>query len=342
MQATFKKHRLEFKNTSRTSRGLLIYKDSWFIILKKEGKIGIGECSVLDGLSPDDPEKIELLLRSLCEALVKGTELPDLTYWPAVRMGLESALFSLKSESTYSLFPSLFTKGKKQIPINGLVWMGDFKFMNAQIQDLIISGFDCIKLKIGAIDFEAELKLLDQIRKIYNEREITIRVDANGAFKPGEALEKLKRISDYQVHSIEQPIATMQWESMANLCRKSPLPIALDEELIGPYNSFEKQNLIDHIKPQYLIIKPTLLGGFSESEAWIDLAEKASVGWWITSALESNIGLNAIAQWTYQLGISIPQGLGTGSLFVNNISSPLFIKKGCLGIDNSLPWNSIL
>jgi L-alanine-DL-glutamate epimerase-like enolase superfamily enzyme len=196
-------------------------------------------------------------------------------------------------------------------------------------------------MKIGALDFESELKLLAQLRKEYKESEITIRVDANGAFKPTEALEKLKRLSAYQVHSIEQPIAVNQWASMAELCLKTPLPIALDEELIGPYNAIEKQNLISQIKPQYLILKPSLLGGFQQSEAWIDAAQKAGIDWWVTSALESNIGLNAIAQWTYSLEVSLPQGLGTGSLFTNNIESPLIIEKGCLGIDNSITWSSI-
>lgn len=341
MQARFKKHRLEFKRPSGTSRGILTSKDSWFIILNKEDKQGVGECSLLEGLSPDDPNQIESLLEDLCNALETRGELPDLTGWPAVRMGLESALLSLQSEKPFSIFPSSFTKGEKQIPINGLVWMGDFDFMNTQIQYLLDSGFNCIKLKIGAIDFYSELKLLSQIRKIYNENEISIRVDANGAFKANEALEKLKQLSDYHVHSIEQPIGVGQWESMADLCRKSPIPIALDEELIGVYNLAEKQNLIDQLKPQYLILKPSLLGGFLDSEEWIKAAENAAVRWWVTSALESNIGLNAIAQWTYQLGVSMPQGLGTGSLFVNNISCPLFIENGCLGIDNSLPWDSI-
>lgn len=341
MKASFKKHQLKFKIPSVTSRGVMTTKTSWFLILKEEDKRGIGECSLLEGLSPDDPEQIEFLLSTLCEALETNTELPELIRWPAVQMGLEMALRSLQSETKFSLFPSLFLEGKKQIPINGLVWMGDFEYMNAQIQLLLNSGFDCIKLKIGAIDFESELKLLNQIRKAYSESEITIRVDANGAFKPKEALEKLKRLSDYQIHSIEQPIGVGQWRKMTELCHQSPVAIALDEELIGPRNQTQKQKLIDEIDPQYIILKPSLLGGFLQSEEWIKIAENSSVGWWVTSALESNIGLNAISQWTYQLGVSIPQGLGTGSLFTNNISSPLFIKKGCLGMDNSLTWNSI-
>ena len=341
MRAKFKQHRLEFKRPSGTSRGVLTTKDSWFLILKEKDKIGVVECSVLEGLSLDDPKRIESLLHDLCNALESGATLPDLSDWPAVQMGLELALLSLQSKKTFSIFPSDFSRGEKKIPINGLVWMGDFEFMNVQIKHLLDSGFNCIKLKIGAIDFQAELKLLSQVRERYNENEITIRVDANGAFKPDEALEKLKRLSDYHVHSIEQPIGAGQLESMVDLCQRSPVPIALDEELIGSFNMAEKQRLIDQINPQFIILKPSLLGGFSKAEEWIKIATNASIGWWVTSALESNVGLNAIAQWTYQLGVSMPQGLGTGSLFVNNITSPLFIESGCLGIDNSIPWDII-
>jgi len=213
--------------------------------------------------------------------------------------------------------------------------------MRAQIDQLLTTGFDCIKLKIGALDFDSELDLLARIRGSYSESDINLRVDANGAFKPDDALERLKRLSDYQIHSIEQPIAVNQWETMAKLCQDTPLPIALDEELIGHYETSEKHEVLRQINPHYVILKPSLLGGFAHSEQWIDLAEKLGIGWWVTSALESNIGLNAIAQWAYQLKVTIPQGLGTGSLFVNNIDCPLFIEKGCLGMDNSIPWDSI-
>jgi o-succinylbenzoate synthase len=341
MIASFKKYRLEFKRPSGTSRGILTTKDSWFLILEEEGNNGLGECSLIEGLSPDNANQIESILLQLCDALEANVELPDLTHWPAVQMGLETAMLSLRSKNPFSLFPSAFTKGEKQIPINGLVWMGDYEFMRAQIDQLLTTGFDCIKLKIGALDFDSELDLLARIRGSYSESDINLRVDANGAFKPDDALEKLKRLSDYQIHSIEQPIAVNQWETMAKLCQETPLPIALDEELIGHYETSEKHEVLRQINPHYVILKPSLLGGFAHSEQWIDLAEKLGIGWWVTSALESNIGLNAIAQWAYQLKVTIPQGLGTGSLFVNNIDCPLFIEKGCLCIDNSIPWDSI-
>jgi L-alanine-DL-glutamate epimerase-like enolase superfamily enzyme len=256
-------------------------------------------------------------------------------------MGYETALLSLKSSDPYSLFPSLFTDTKESIPINGLVWMGTFDFMKAQIDSLLEREFNCIKIKIGAIDFEEELRLLAQLRNRYDANTITIRVDANGAFKPQEALKKLDQLSKYQIHSIEQPIAVNQWELMSTLCQKSSIPIALDEELIGVFDAETQSSMLSQIQPQYLIFKPSLLGGFSNTQSWIDLADTYSIKWWVTSALESNIGLNAIAQWTYSKKVSLPQGLGTGSLFLNNIDSSLVIKKGCLWNDKSIPWKEI-
>jgi len=341
MQARFKKHRLYFKRPSGTSRGILTYKDSWFLVLHAHGKTGIGECSILEGLSPDDPQRIEAVLSSLCSALEAGNTLPDLTVWPAIQMGLETALCSLEGTHSFSLYPSKFTQGKGAIPINGLVWMGSFESMNTQIRNLLMAGYNCIKLKIGALDFERELDLLAQLRKEFTEKEIILRVDANGAFQPDEALEKLKRLSEYKVHSIEQPIGINQWQKMADLCSKTPVPIALDEELIGPHTAESKHQLLKEIKPQFIILKPSLLGGFKEADQWIQYADNLAIGWWITSALESNIGLNAIAQWTYLKEVSGHQGLGTGSLFTNNISSPLRIKKGCLMLDNSLHWEVV-
>ncbi len=341
MQARFKKHRLYFKRPSGTSRGILTYKDSWFLVLHAHGKTGIGECSILEGLSPDDPQRIEAVLSSLCSALEAGNTLPDLTVWPAIQMGLETALCSLEGTHSFSLYPSKFTQGKGAIPINGLVWMGTFESMNTQIRNLLKAGYNCIKLKIGALDFERELDLLAQLRKEFTEKEVILRVDANGAFQPDEALEKLKRLSEFAVHSIEQPIGINQWQKMADLCSKTPFPIALDEELIGPHTAESKQQLLEEIKPQFIILKPSLLGGFKEADQWIQYADNLAIGWWITSALESNIGLNAIAQWTYLKEVSGHQGLGTGSLFTNNISSPLRIKKGCLMLDNSLHWEVV-
>ena len=341
MEARYFKHSLQFKRPSGTSRGILINKYSWFIEFTENDKKGVGECSLLSGLSYDDTPGFENQLALLCSAINQRTPLPDLQQWPAIRMGYEMALLDLAQDQPFELYPSDFSNGKDCIPINGLVWMGTFDYMSQQIKSLLEKGFDCIKLKIGAIHFEEELALLTQIRKEFDAKEVKLRVDANGAFAPGDALEKLKRLSDFDLHSIEQPIAANQWQAMRYLSEKSPLPIALDEELIGRFSEEECLTLLDVIQPAFIILKPSLLGGFRASSQWIQWAERQGIGWWVTSALESNVGLNAIAQWTYQLGVSMPQGLGTGSLFVNNISSPLYIEKGCLGIDNSLPWDSI-
>ena len=341
MKAHFKKHTLIFKNPSGTSRGVLLKKDSWFLILTKDRKSGIGECSILKGLSYDDHPDFEKTLAMLCNQIIRGEALLDLTPWPAIKMGFEMALLSLKGAHSYELFPSFFTKGSKSIPINGLVWMGSYDFMKQQIDGLLSKGFNCIKIKIGALDFDEELRLIAQLRKRYDAKTISIRVDANGAFLFSEALSKLQKLSAFRLHSIEQPIATKQWENMAFLCKKTPIPIALDEELIGVFSKALQIQMLDQICPQYLVFKPTLLGGFSSTLQWLSLAKEKGIDWWITSALESNIGLNAIAQFTFLKNISLPQGLGTGSLFTNNIESPLVIKKGCLWTDNSIPWKQI-
>jgi L-alanine-DL-glutamate epimerase-like enolase superfamily enzyme len=235
-------------------------------------------------------------------------------------------LLDLKNGGDQILFPSAFTRGEEGIPINGLIWMGTPEFMKQQIRSKLESGFRCIKLKIGALDFKTEFELLKDIRKEFSADEITLRVDANGAYSLKTALENLKRLADLQIHSIEQPIEAGRWNEMAELCRKSPIPIGLDEELIGISSRFEMQKLLETIHPAYLILKPSLHGGFTGCEKWIEMAEKYNSGWWITSALESNIGLNAIAQWTFQLNPKGEQGLGTGQLFSNNFDAPLVIE----------------
>jgi O-succinylbenzoate synthase len=341
MKAHFKKYTLIFKSPSGTSRGVLLKKDSWFLTLSNGRKSGIGECSILKGLSFDDHPDFEKTLAMLCNQITRGEALLDLTSWPAIKMGYEMALLSLKGTHSYELFPSFFSKGSKSIPINGLVWMGSYDFMKQQIDALLSKGFNCIKIKIGSLDFDEELRLIAQLRKRYDAKTISIRVDANGAFLFSEALSKLQKLSAFQLHSIEQPIATKQWDNMAFLCKKTPIPIALDEELIGVFSKALQIQMLDQICPQYLVFKPTLLGGFSTTLQWLSLAKEKGIDWWITSALESNIGLNAIAQFTFLKNISIPQGLGTGSLFTNNIESPLTIKKGCLWTDNSISWKQI-
>ena len=341
MKATYHQYILEFKRPSGTSRGVMSIKETWFIILENEGEKGIGECGILRGLSIDDRPNYEDKLKWVCENINLGlvTLVSELVKFPSIQFGLETAFKSIESNDQFQLFPSAFTKGFDSIPINGLVWMGNEDFMQTQIKEKINAGFDCIKLKIGAIDFQAELDILKSIRKEFSVSDIELRVDANGAFSAEEALEKLKQLSDYQLHSIEQPIKSKQFEAMAKLCETTPLPIALDEELIGVFSIEEKQKLLQAIKPQYIILKPSLVGGFTGSQQWINTAENLNIKWWITSALESNIGLNAIAQWTYTLKNTMPQGLGTGSLFTNNFRSPLHVKNGTLHYDNKKNWN---
>ncbi|MCD8402520.1 o-succinylbenzoate synthase [Tenacibaculum finnmarkense] len=340
IQATYHKHLLNFKQASGTSRGILRTKETWFIILKKDGKTGIGECGLFRGLSIDDVPNYEEKLKWFCANINQGLEklLVEATYFPSIQFGLEQAFLSLKAESKFELFPSNFTNGTENIPINGLIWMGDKVFMQQQIKDKLQQGFNTIKMKIGAIDFETEIGLLKSIRKEFSSEEITLRVDANGGFTPKDALQKLQRLSELDIHSIEQPIKQGQWQEMANLCEKTPLPIALDEELIGVFTSEEKEKCIQTIKPQYIILKPSLVGGFKGSEQWISIAKKYDADNWITSALESNIGLNAIAQFTQTLKNPLPQGLGTGSLFTNNFESPLEVSNGSLGYNSKIAW----
>ena len=341
MKATYHKYTLNFKRPSGTSRGLMTTKETWFIILTSNGKEGIGECGILRGLSIDDKPDYEDKLKWTCHNIHLGLErlLLDLIEYPSIQFGLEMAFKSLESEIKFNLFPSKFTKGQDAIPINGLVWMGDEAFMKTQIKEKIEAGFDCIKMKIGAIDFQTELDILKSIRREFSVSDIELRVDANGAFLPSEALEKLKQLSEYQLHSIEQPLTAKQHEEMASLCDVTPLPIALDEELIGVFSEEAKLKVLQTIKPQYIILKPSLVGGFSGSQQWINIAESFNIKWWITSALESNIGLNAIAQWTYTLNNTMPQGLGTGSLFTNNFTSPLTVKNGTLQNNLNTDWN---
>ncbi len=339
--ATYQKHILNFKNPSGTSRGVLKTKETWFIILSDNKNQGIGECGLFKGLSIDDKPDYEEKLDWACKNinLGLGVLLEKFIEFPSIQFGLEQAFLSLKNRDKFELFPSEFTKGKASININGLVWMGSKEFMKTQIKEKIEAGFNCIKMKIGAIDFDTEYELLSSIRKEFSSKEIELRVDANGAFHPKNALEKLKQLSDLDLHSIEQPIKQGQFLEMSKLCKETPLPIALDEELIGVFSSEEKRKLLAIINPQYIILKPSLIGGFQGSKEWIDLAEKQQIKWWITSALESNIGLNAIAQFTYILGNRMPQGLGTGSLFTNNFESPLQVKNGTLQYRPDLNWN---
>lgn len=342
---------LHFKQPAGTSRGVYTTRRSWFVTLTDEnGRQGVGECAPLPNLSCDDlPDYRKKLEEILNESLPNldhlSTLLPPLSFpishlstllpppsslrdFPSMLFGIETALLNMKTGSSM-LFDTPFGRGEEGIPINGLVWMGSFEEMQQRIEQKLAQGFHCVKLKIGAIDFNAELELLKKIRSRYSRQEIELRVDANGAFSPDEALQKLEQLSLYDIHSIEQPIRQQQWSDMAMLCRESPIPIALDEELIGVNDSFTKVQMLDIIKPAYIILKPSLHGGISGTQEWISLARERGIGSWITSALESNVGLNAIAHLTafiYGPHIQQPQGLGTGQLFTDNIPMPLEIR----------------
>lgn len=338
--AYYKKYTLNFKRPSGTSRGILTQKETYFLILTNGQKSGIGECGLLKTLSVDDRSDYEVKLHWVCEHIHLGESalLSELVKFPSIQFGVEQAFRSLESDKWHELFPSAFTKGTEKIAINGLIWMGTPEFMKLQIKEKIEQGFQCIKMKIGAIDFQEEYRILKTLRSEFSASDIEIRVDANGAFAPIDALEKLKQLADLELHSIEQPIRAGQTDAMASLCEQTPLPIALDEELIGVFGEQKRAELLEVIRPQYIILKPSLVGGYKNSEQWISIAKKQQIGWWITSALESNIGLNAIAQWTFTLNNPMSQGLGTGSLYTNNINAPLRVEKGFLSIDPAVFW----
>lgn len=342
MKATFRKYTLNFKKPAGTSRGTLQTKETWFIKVEDENRWGIGECGMFRGLSVDDTPSYEDKLQWVCDNIWLGEAmlLKKLVAFPSLQIGVETAFRSLQAEDAFQIFPSKFSEGNQAIPINGLVWMGDKAFMKQQISEKLKTGFSCIKMKIGAIDFQTEISLLKSVRKEFSPSEIQLRVDANGAFKASEALEKLKILSELQLHSIEQPIQQGQWQEMAQLCEATPLPIALDEELIGVFSFQEKEKLLQTINPQYIILKPTLVGGFKGSDTWIALAAAHKMGWWITSALESNVGLNAIAQYTATKNCHLPQGLGTGSLYTNNITAPLQVVDGTLRYNKNKNWDT--
>jgi o-succinylbenzoate synthase len=293
-------------------------------------------------LSSDPVQQVPNKLQEIAEFIHAGNtpNIADYYEFPAIQFAVESALRDVAHAELNAPFPGKFEQGKN-IPINGLIWMGDKAFMTQQIKEKIAQGFNCIKLKIGAIDFDTELQILKGIREEFSASDMEIRVDANGAFSPEEALHKLEQLATFELHSIEQPIKQGQWAEMARLCHESPLPIALDEELIGIHDTANKIEVLSFIQPQYIILKPSLIGGFTHSDEWITLAEQHGIGWWATSALESNIGLNAIAQWVSHKNTQMPQGLGTGGLFTNNINAPLVVEKGYLTYDANGTWQSV-
>ncbi|MDO5654523.1 MAG: o-succinylbenzoate synthase [Flavobacteriaceae bacterium] len=330
------KYTLKFKRPGGTSRGVLYQKDTYLLKLEKDSKQGIGECNLFKGLSADDVEDYEQILNDFCQQINLGNSinLDDWRRFPSIQFGFEQAWLSLHSESNV-LFPSAFTQGKEGLRINGLIWMGDSAFMRLQIREKLEQGFTCLKLKIGQ-NWQEEKQILTAIRNDFSASILELRVDANGAFSHMEVFQVLNELNTLQIHSIEQPIRAGNWEKMAELCASTPVPIALDEELIGVFDEKVKNELMHIIRPQYIILKPALVGGFRGSLEWIDLAKKYDAGWWITSALESNIGLNALAQWTFNLQNPMPQGLGTGGLFTNNFPSPLEIRGEKLWFNSAL------
>lgn len=327
---------LHFKQPAGTSRGVYTTRKIWLLTVEHDGRTAIGECAPLPQLSCDDIPDYEAVLRRFCDIIEATGAIPydEMRNYPSMLFGVETALAQL-SRTDGLLYDTPFSHGEEGIPINGLVWMGTHDEMLSRLKEKLALGFRCVKLKIGAIDFAKELDLIQHIRRHFGPEEVELRVDANGGFSPEVALDRLSALAAYHIHSIEQPIMAHQWDEMAHLCRVSPLPIALDEELIGVNTRDEKIRLLNTIKPQYIILKPSLHGGIAGTLQWIDLARERGIGSWITSALESNIGLNAIAQlaaYAYGPHITMPQGLGTGMLFTDNIPMPLEIKNDSLWI----------
>lgn len=338
MKADWWAYQLEFKRPSRTSRALMKFKDTYFIKIYDESdpeRFGIGECSVFRGLSADDTPRYETKLQELCGCISEDKPL-DISKWPSLKFGLETALLDYENGCERRPFPTSWSEGVGGILINGLVWMDTPSVMLENALAKAEAGFRCVKLKIGAHDFNRELEMVDKLRLAYSPDKLEIRLDANGAFPdPETALDRLNRLSVLDIHSIEQPIKAGRWDKMAFVCDNSPIPIALDEELIGIHDAADKLKMLKYISPKYIILKPSLCGGFSGATEWLQTAESLGIGWWATSALESNIGLNAIAQWTSALDVTMPQGLGTGMLYTNNIPSPLWLDGQYLKYDPS-------
>jgi o-succinylbenzoate synthase len=336
---------LHFKVPAGTSRGVYTEHRVWYLHAIDGDCEGYGECAPLVNLSCDDmvPEEYERILKKMCSVTSETNKIPYemLKDYPSMLFGLECAMKQLRNNDHHCLWKSDFFNGEAGIPINGLIWMGTKERMLEQIQTKIEAGFRCIKLKIAAINFNDELVLLKYIRQRFSAKEVELRVDANGGFSYEEAPKRLEQLAALDIHSIEQPIKAGQWFKMAQLCAKTSLPIALDEELIGQNSTIKRHSMLNIIKPQYIILKPTLHGGISGCREWIKLANSMNIKWWLTSALESNIGLNAIAQFCATLNPVIPQGLGTGQLFSDNVDSPLEIRKDCLWYNKEKIWQQI-
>ena len=324
---------LHFKQPAGTSRGVYTTRQSYYLTITDDncpGIKGVGECATLPDLSCDAVPEYNKILKDICLMVEQTGKIPYdiLRPYPSILFGLEMAFAQLDANGSTRLYDTPFGRGEEGITINGLVWMGTFEDMYSRLEAKLKAGFHCVKLKIGAIDFDKELDLIKHIREAFDKNTIELRVDANGGFTPDNAMERLEALAQYDIHSIEQPIKQHQWKDMARLCKETPLPIALDEELIGVNVKSMKEYLLDSIRPQYIILKPSLHGGMYGCDEWIQLAKERGIGSWITSALESNIGLNAIAHYCakiYGPSVSMPQGLGTGQLFTDNIDMPLVI-----------------
>ena len=324
---------LHFLQPAGTSRGVYNTRLSFYLKLTSDEQpdvVGVGECATLPDLSCDamPPNEYERKLRTFCDEYERTgvIDYEAMRPYPSMLFGLETAVAQFNAKGSLNFFDTPFGRGEEGIPINGLVWMGTFEEMFERLEAKLKAGFRCVKLKIGAIDFDRELQLIRHIRSTFSRKDVELRVDANGGFTPEEALSRMEALVQYDIHSIEQPIKQNQWTEMARLCAATPLPIGLDEELIGVNERQKKIELLDTIRPQYIVLKPSLHGGMVGTEEWIQLARERSIGSWITSALESNVGLNAIAQLTaniYGSNIRHAQGLGTGQLFADNIEIPL-------------------
>lgn len=339
--ASYQTYTLHFKQPAGTSRGVLRSKPACFLRLAAPGRVGLGEAALWPGLSPDDRPDFEARLAAVCRALNRGqppAEL-DLAAWPALAFGLETARLDWAGGGTRRLFDTPFSRGKESIPLHGLIWMGRPADMLQQVHHKISQGHTCLKLKVGALDFDTECALLADIRRHYSPETVELRLDTNGAFSADAALDRLGRLAQFHIHSLEQPLKPGQWPALAALCAHSPINIALDEELIGLTTPAQKTALLAQVKPHYLVLKPALLGGIAAAQEWITLAQAAGTGWWVNSALESTIGLNALAQWVSFLRPAGVQALGTGQLFTNNIPSPLRPAHGALTLDPALAWD---
>lgn len=338
LQASIEAQVLKFRKPATTSRGALSERKIYLLTIWNSANPqvkGVGECAPLKGLSIDDVPDYETVLNKLVHQINKNKATEDFNFdkYPSIKFGLETALLDLKYGGKKIIYQNFYAIGRQGLPINGLVWMDTIEAMKAEVLEKIEKGFECIKLKIGALDFEQECALLKFIREQKDGDKLILRVDANGAFTPENAMEKLEALKPYNLHSIEQPIKKGQLDAMANLCASSPVPIALDEELIGYTSDEEFRKLLTKVKPQYIVLKPNLVGGFVQCEKWIKVAEELGIQWWITSALEGNIGLNAIAQYTANFNPKMHQGLGTGHLYLNNMPPYTTIENGFLWRD---------